>query len=156
MKGATEKATFGGGCFWHVETAFRSVRGVVSACVGYMGGTLENPTYEDVCTGLTGYAEVAHVEYDPAIVSYEELLDLFWQIHDPTALNRQGLDVGTQYRSVIFFQNAEHETAAKEFKEKVQRRFGRRIVTEITPASEFYRAEEYHQQFDRKNGLVCS
>jgi len=129
---------------------------VVSACVGYMGGTLENPTYEDVCTGLTGYAEVAYLEYDPASVSYEELLDLFWQIHDPTTLNRQGLDVGTQYRSVIFFHNAEQETAAKEFKEKVQRRFGRRVVTEITPASEFYRAEEYHQQFDRKNRLVCS
>jgi peptide-methionine (S)-S-oxide reductase len=121
-----------------------------------MGGTLENPTYESVCTGLTGYAAVTHVEYDPADVSYEELLDLFWQIHDPTTLNRQGLDVGTQYRSVIFFHNAEQETAAKEFKEKVQRRFGRRVVTEITPASEFYRAEEYHQQFDRKNGLVCS
>jgi peptide-methionine (S)-S-oxide reductase len=105
--------------------------------------------------GLTGYAAVAHIEYDPADVSYEELL-LFWQIHDPTTLNRQGPDVGTQYRSVIFFHNAEQETAAKEFMENVQRRFGRRVVTEITPASEFYRAEEYHQQFDRKNGLVCS
>ncbi len=106
--------------------------------------------------GLAGYAEVAYVEYDPASVSYEELLDLFWQIHDPATLNRQGLDVGTPYRSVILFHNAEQETAAKEFKEKVQRRFGRRVVTEITPASEFYRAEEYHQQLDRKNGPVCS
>ncbi len=144
-----EKATFGAGCFWGVEEAFRQVKGVKSTSVGYMGGWMENPTYRDVCSGETGHAEVLQVEYDPSGVPYEELLKVFWDIHDPTTLNRQGPDVGTQYRSVVFFHNAEQEAAAKASKEKLQTsgRFSRKIVTEIKPASEFYRAEEYHQQY---------
>ena len=149
----TEKATFGAGCFWGVEAAFRRVEGVVSTAVGYSGGTLENPTYEDVCTGRTGHAEVVEVEYDPSRVSYEELLEVFWENHDPTTLNRQGPDVGTQYRSAIFFHTPEQEDAARASKEKVQSRFKNPIVTEITPASRFYRAEEYHQRYFEKHRL---
>lgn len=147
-----EKATFGAGCFWGVEEAFRQVKGVKSTSVGYMGGWMENPTYRDVCSGETGHAEAVQVEYDPAEVSYEELLKVFWDIHDPTTLNRQGPDVGTQYRSVVFFHNADQEAAAKAFKEMLENssRFGKKIVTEIKPASEFYRAEEYHQQYFEK------
>ncbi len=147
-----EKATFGAGCFWGVEGAFRQVKGVKSTSVGYMGGWMENATYRDVCSGETGHAEAVQVEYDPAEVSYEELLKVFWDIHDPTTLNRQGPDVGTQYRSVVFFHNAEQEAAAKASKEKLQDsgRFNRKVVTEIKPASEFYRAEEYHQQYFEK------
>lgn len=148
------KATFGAGCFWGVEAAFRLVTGVTSAAVGYLGGTLKNPTYHDVCTGKTGHAEVVQLEYDPSLVSYEELLNVFWSLHDPTTLNRQGPDVGTQYRSAIFFHNAEQEAVAKASKEKLQSsgRYKRDIVTEMTPASEFYRAEEYHQQYIEKRG----
>ena len=148
------KATFGAGCFWGVEAAFRQVTGVTSAAVGYLGGTLKNPTYHDVCTGKTGHAEVVQLEYDPSLVSYEELLNVFWSLHDPTTLNRQGPDVGTQYRSAIFFHNAEQEAVAKASKEKLQSsgRYKRDIVTEMTPASEFYRAEEYHQQYIEKRG----
>ena len=148
------KATFGAGCFWGVEAAFRRVTGVSSTAVGYLGGTLKNPTYHDVCTGKTGHAEVVQLEYDPSLVSYEELLNVFWSLHDPTTLNRQGPDVGTQYRSAIFFHNAEQEAVAKASKEKLQNsgRYKRDIVTEITPASEFYRAEEYHQQYIEKRG----
>ena len=148
------KATFGAGCFWGVEAAFRRVTGVTSAAVGYLGGTLKNPTYHDVCTGKTGHAEVVQLEYDPSLVSYEELLNVFWSLHDPTTLNRQGPDVGTQYRSAIFFHNAEQEAVAKASKEKLQSsgRYKRDIVTEMTPASEFYRAEEYHQQYIEKRG----
>lgn len=147
-----EKATFGAGCFWGVEEAFRQVKGVKSTSVGYVGGWMENPTYRDVCSGETGHAEAVQVEYDPSEVSYEELLKVFWDIHDPTTLNRQGPDVGTQYRSVVFFHNAEQEAAAKASKEKLQNsgRFNKKIVTEIKPASEFYRAEEYHQQYFEK------
>jgi len=147
-----EKATFGAGCFWGVEAAFRQVKGVKSTSVGYMGGWMENATYRDVCSGETGHAEAVQVEYDPAEVSYEELLKVFWDIHDPTTLNRQGPDVGTQYRSVVFFHNAEQEAAAKASKEKLQDsgRFNRKVVTEIKPASEFYRGEEYHQQYFEK------
>ncbi len=147
-----EKATFGAGCFWGVEAAFRQVKGVKSTSVGYMGGWMENATYRDVCSGETGHAEAVQVEYDPAEVSYEELLKVFWDIHDPTTLNRQGPDAGTQYRSVVFFHNAEQEAAAKASKEKLQDsgRFNRKVVTEIKPASEFYRAEEYHQQYLEK------
>ncbi|MFQ5893317.1 MAG: peptide-methionine (S)-S-oxide reductase MsrA [Nitrospinota bacterium] len=150
-----EKATFGAGCFWGVEAAFRRVKGVTSTSVGYMGGTLEDPTYEDVCTGQTGHAEVVQVEYDPSQVSYEELLTVFWTIHDPTTLNRQGPDAGTQYRSVVFFHTPEQEAAAKASKEALQRsgRFPRDVVTEITPASGYYRAEAYHQQYLEKQGL---
>ena len=148
------KATFGAGCFWGVEAAFRRVKGVTSTRVGYSGGTMKNPTYNDVCTDRTGHAEVVEVEYDPAEVSYEELLNVFWSIHDPTTLNRQGPDVGTQYRSVIFFHSPEQQAIAKASKEKLQHsgRFKRPIVTEITPASEFYMAEEYHQQYLEKRG----
>ena len=148
------KATFGAGCFWGVEAAFRQVTGVTSAAVGYLGGTLKNPTYHDVCTGKTGHAEVVQLEYDHSLVSHEELLNVFWSLHDPTTLNRQGPDVGTQYRSAIFFHNAEQEAVAKASKEKLQNsgRYKRDIVTEMTPASEFYRAEEYHQQYAEKRG----
>ncbi len=148
------KATFGAGCFWGVEAAFRRVTGVSSTAVGYLGGTLKNPTYHDVCTGKTGHAEVVQLEYDPSLVSHEELLNVFWSLHDPTTLNRQGPDVGTQYRSAIFFHNAAQEAVAKASKEKLQNsgRYKRDIVTEITPASEFYRAEEYHQQYFEKCG----
>ena len=150
-----EKATFGAGCFWGVEAVFRGVPGVVLAAVGYMGGTLKNPTYRDVCTDKTGHAEVVQVEYDPAKGSYAELLKVFWENHDPTTLNRQGPDVGKQYRSVIFFHNPEQEAAAKAAKEKLARAgvYQRPIVTEIVPAAEFWRAEEYHQQYLAKRGL---
>ncbi len=152
----TQKATFGAGCFWGVETAFRQVHEVLSTAVGYMGGTLKNPTYKDVCTDKTGHAEVVQVEYDPSKVSYDDLLKLFWEIHDPTTLNRQGPDVGTQYRSVIFFHTPEQEAAARAYKEKLQRSgaYNRPMMTEIAPASEFYRAEEYHQQYFDKRGLT--
>ena len=149
-----DRAVFGAGCFWGVEAAFREVRGVKSTAVGYSGGTVKNPTYKDVCTGRTGHAEAVKVEYDPAEVSYEELLDVFWGCHDPTTLNRQGPDVGTQYRSAIFFHTPEQEVAAKASKEHLQAsdHYTRPIVTEIIPASEFYRAEEYHQQYLEKLG----
>ena len=149
-----EKATLGAGCFWGVEAALRKVQGVKTTAVGYSGGTLTNPTYEDVCTGLTGHAEVVQVNYDQAEVSYQELLDVFWEIHDPTTLNRQGPDVGTQYRSAIFFHTPKQEAAASASKENLAAsgRYQRLIVTEITPASEFYRAEEYHQQYLEKRG----
>ena len=144
-----EKATFAAGCFWGVEDRFRKVKGVISTTVGYTGGTMENPTYEDVCTDQTGHAEAVEVEYDPSIVSYQELLDVFWDSHDPTTLNRQGPDVGTQYRSAIFFHNTEQESIALASKENLQRAgcFTKDIVTEITPAQPFYKAEEYHQQY---------
>jgi peptide-methionine (S)-S-oxide reductase len=150
----TEKATFGAGCFWGVEAAFRRVEGIVSTAVGFSGGTSENPTYEDVCTGKTRHAEVVEVEYDPFRVSYEELLEMFWDNHDPTTPNRQGPDIGTQYRSAIFFHTPEQEAAARASKKKVQGRFKNPIVTEITPASKFYRAEEYHQRYFEKHRLA--
>ena len=154
-----EKAVFGAGCFWGVEAAFREIKGVKSTEVGYAGGSLANPTYQDVCTDRTGHAEVVQVEYDPARVSYEELLNVFWENHDPTTPNRQGPDIGTQYRSVIFYHTPEQEAAARASKEKLQSsgRYKRPIVTEIVPASEFYRAEDYHQQYLEKRGLAhCS
>jgi peptide-methionine (S)-S-oxide reductase len=150
----TEKAIFGAGCFWGVEAEFRKVEGVIEVTSGYSGGNTRNPAYGDVCSGATGHAEVIEVEYDPSKVSYEELLELFWKEHDPTQLNRQGPDVGTQYRSVIFFVTPEQETAAHASKEKAQERFKKPIVTEIRPASEFYRAEEYHQRYFEKNRLA--
>jgi len=150
----TEKAIFGAGCFWGVEAEFRKVEGVIEVASGYSGGDTENPTYGDVCSGATGHAEVIEVEYDPSKVSYEELLELFWKEHDPTQLNRQGPDVGTQYRSVIFFLTPEQEIAAHASKEKVQERFKKPVVTEIRPASEFYRAEEYHQRYFERNRLA--
>ncbi len=150
-----ERATFAAGCFWGVEEVFRKVKGVVSATVGYTGGHFENPTYKDVCTGKTGHAEALEVEFDPALVSYEELLAVFFENHDPTTLNRQGPDVGTQYRSAVFYHTPEQMKAAQAVKEKFEqgRRFKRPIVTEITPASTFYRAEEYHQRYFEKCGI---
>ncbi len=151
-----EKATFGAGCFWGVEAAFRQIQGVVSTAVGYMGGTLANPTYQDVCTDRTGHAEVVQVEFDPAKVSYQDLLRVFWENHDPTTLNRQGPDVGTQYRSVIFFHSPEQETAAKSSRDALVKSgvYRRPIVTQIEPAREFWKAEEYHQQYLEKRGLA--
>ena len=151
-----EKATFGAGCFWGVEAAFRQIKGVKSTAVGYMGGKLKDPTYQDVCTDRTGHAEVVEVEFDPSEVSYEDLLRVFWDNHDPTTLNRQGPDTGTQYRSVIFYHTPEQEAAAKASKEALAKsgRYKRPIVTEIVPAPEFWRAEEYHQQYLEKRGLA--
>ncbi len=148
-----EKATFGAGCFWGVEADFRDIPGVVDTAVGYEGGTLENPTYHDVCTDRTGHAEVVEVTFDPARVSYGTLLDFFWKLHNPTTKNRQGPDVGTQYRSVIFFHSTEQEAAAKASKQAAQAQFQNPIVTEIVPAQTFYRAEDYHQQYLAKRGL---
>jgi peptide-methionine (S)-S-oxide reductase len=150
-----EKATFAAGCFWGVEEAFRRTKGVISTTVGYTGGSFENPTYEEVCTDRTGHAEAVQVEYDPSQVTYDELLEAFWKIHDPTTLNRQGPDVGSQYRSAVFFHAPEQEAAAKALKEKLQSSgvYKRPVVTEITPASTFYRAEEYHQKYLEKRGL---
>jgi len=150
-----EKATFAAGCFWGVEFAFAKVPGVVSTQVGYTGGHTENPTYKEVCTDRTGHAEAVTITYDPAKISYQQLLDVFWSIHDPTTLNRQGPDAGTQYRSAIFYHNQEQQAAAKASKRKLQQsgRFDKPIVTEITPASRFYRAEEYHQHYFEKHGL---
>jgi peptide-methionine (S)-S-oxide reductase len=150
-----ELATFGAGCFWGVEADFRDIPGVLDATAGYMGGTLQNPTYQDVCTDKTGHAEVVQVQFDPARVSYEQLVDAFWNLHDPTQLNRQGPDYGKQYRSVIFFHTPEQEQIALASKEKLQqsRRFARPVVTSIEPASSFWRAEEYHQRYLEKRGL---
>ena len=152
----TEPATFAAGCFWGVEAAFRRTKGVKSILVGYTGGKTPNPTYEQVCTDQTGHAEAVRVEFDPAEVSYDQLLDLFWSIHDPTTLNRQGWDVGTQYRSAIFFYDAAQEAAARASKERLEKagKFRRPIVTEIVPAGEFYPAEEYHQQYFEKRGVT--
>ena len=151
-----EKATFGAGCFWGVEAAFRQIKGVKATAVGYMGGKLKDPTYQDVCTDRTGHAEVVQVEYDPSEVSYEELLRVFWDNHDPTTLNRQGPDLGTQYRSVIFYNTPEQEAAAKASKDALAKsgHYKRPIVTEITGAPEFWRAEDYHQQYLEKRGLA--
>ncbi|MDQ2742394.1 MAG: peptide-methionine (S)-S-oxide reductase MsrA [Chloroflexota bacterium] len=151
-----ETATFGAGCFWGVEETFRQIPGVKSTTVGYLGGTFENPTYKDVCSGRTGHAEVVQLTYDPAEVSYEDLLNVFWENHNPTTLNRQGWDIGTQYRSAIFFHTPEQETIAQRSKDERQPtgRFNRKIVTEITPASTFYPAEEYHQRYLEKRGAA--
>jgi len=154
MARRTMKATFGAGCFWGVEEAFRTLPGVTATAVGYAGGTTEGPTYRDVCTGRTGHAEVVEVEYDPARIDYGRLLDAFWEVHDPTTLNRQGPDVGTQYRSAIFYHDDAQKAAAESAKERLQAAGGSRrpIVTEIAPAPTFWRAEEYHQGYVQKNG----
>ncbi|HLA14474.1 MAG TPA: peptide-methionine (S)-S-oxide reductase MsrA [Gemmatimonadaceae bacterium] len=151
-----ELATFGAGCFWGVEVAFRNVSGVKDALVGYLGGTLANPTYKDVCTGRTGHAEVVQVQYDPGEVSYDRLLDVFWENHDPTTLNRQGPDVGTQYRSAIFYHTPQQKAAAEASKARLEAsgRLRRTVVTEITEASTFYPAEDYHQRYLEKRGLA--
>lgn len=156
---ATELATFGAGCFWGVEETFRKMDGVIDTAVGYLGGTFENPTYEDVCTGRTEHAEVVRITFDPDAVSYEALLDVFWKCHDPTQVNRQGPDVGAQYRSAVFFHTPEQQATAERSKESLQAsgRVRGTIATEITPASTFYRAEDYHQQYLAKRGLgSCS
>lgn len=152
-----EIATCAAGCFWGVEAAFADVAGVISTRVGYTGGTVDNPTYEEVCTGRTGDAEAVEVVYDPAVVPYDHLLIRFWSIHDPTTQDRQGPDVGSQYRSAIFTHSTEQEEKAHSSRERMDRsgRFGRPIVTEILPAAHFWPAEEYHQQYFRKHGHSC-
>lgn len=152
-----EKATFGAGCFWHVEEAFRHLTGVISTTVGYMGGTLNNPRYEDVCTDKTGHAEVIEITYNPEKISYEELLNVFWEIHDPTTKNRQGPDVGTQYRSVIFYHTDKQKLTAETSKKTLEQstKYKKKIVTEITQATTFYPAEEYHQHYLAKHGLAA-
>ncbi|MBU1013223.1 MAG: peptide-methionine (S)-S-oxide reductase MsrA [Bacteroidetes bacterium] len=150
-----EIATFGAGCFWGVEDAFMQIKGVINTTVGYLGGTLGNPTYKDVCDGNTGHAEVVQIEYNPMEVSYQELLDVFWQMHNPTTLNKQGVDIGTQYRSAIFYQTEKQKKVAEESKANLEKSglYNNPIVTEITKASTFYKAEEYHQEYLKKNGL---
>jgi peptide-methionine (S)-S-oxide reductase len=147
-----KKATFGAGCFWGVEAAFRQLEGVTRTRVGYSGGTLDNPTYEDVCSHTTGHAEVVEVTFDPQRVSYEQLLDVFWRKHDPTQLNRQGWDIGDQYRSVVFFHDPEQQHAAERSKAEQQTNWPAPIVTQIEPAETFYEAEDYHQQYLEKRG----
>ena len=151
-----EKAMFAAGCFWGVEAAFGKVKGIKETVVGYSGGDFKNPTYEDVCSGKTGHAEVVQIVYDPQEVSYEDLLNVFWNCHDPTTLNRQGPDVGAQYRSAIFYYTPEQKAAAEASKEKLtqSKKFKRPIVTQILPAKTFYRAEEYHQDYLAKQGLA--
>ncbi len=157
MQGTLQKATFGAGCFWGVEAAFREIPGVLDAAAGYEGGTLENPTYRDVCSDRTGHAEVVEVSFDPARVSYERLLDEFFALHDPTTPNRQGPDVGSQYRSVVFFHDDAQRAAAEAAVARLNAAgaFRRPIVTEIVPAQTFYRAEDYHQRYFEKNGIAC-
>jgi len=150
------KATFAAGCFWGVEATFRQIPGVTGTRVGYAGGETANPTYKDVCTDGTGHAEAVEVDYDPAKVSYEQLLDVFWENHDPTQLNRQGPDFGSQYRSAIFYYSPEQEQLAKSSKQRLEKsgQFSRPIVTQIVPAATFYEAEDYHQQYLEKRGLA--
>lgn len=151
-----EKATFGAGCFWGVEATFRGIPGVISTLVGYCGGKTDNPTYKDVCTDTTGHAEVVEITFDPAQLSYEQLLEAFWKLHDPTTPNRQGPDVGSQYRSVIFFHSPAQEAAARAAKQRLDKsgKFRNPVVTQIVPAAPFYKAEEYHQRYLEKRGLA--
>ena len=148
-----EKATFAAGCFWGVEAAFRQIKGVISTRVGYIGGKMDNPSYEDVCTDETGHAEAVEVTYDPKKVSYEDLMKVFWQNHNPTQLNRQGPDVGTQYRSGIFYHNEKQKQSALKSLEQEQKKYKNKIVTEILKAGKFHQAEDYHQQYLEKRGL---
>lgn len=152
MQNSSKKATFGAGCFWHIEEEFKKLKGVISTSVGFMGGNLKDPSYKDVCSGSTGHAEVVDLEYDPRIISYETLLDVFWNIHDPTTLNRQGPDIGTQYRSVIFFHTEEQEKIAQLSKNSLEKsgKFKNKIVTEVRSAQIFYKAEDYHQSYFEK------
>ncbi|MBI2577190.1 peptide-methionine (S)-S-oxide reductase MsrA [Candidatus Woesearchaeota archaeon] len=156
----TEKATFACGCFWHVEAAFKKIKGVIETQAGYTGGSMNNPSYEDVCSDATGHAESVQVIFDPKIVPYDKLLDVFWSIHDPTQANRQGPDVGTQYRSAIFYHGEEQKKAAIESKKKLEKsgKYAKPIATEIAPAGTFYKAEEYHQDYFGKHPMkrfVC-
>lgn len=152
-----EKATFAAGCFWGVEEAYYDETGVVSTRVGYTGGTFENPTYKEVCTDTTGHAEAVEVTFDPTQISYDTLLKIFWQIHDPTQVNRQGPDVGSQYRSVIFYHTEEQRQLAEASRAALEQsgRYQRSLATEVLPAATFWQAEEYHQQYHRKNGGGC-
>ncbi len=153
--GEFQKATFAAGCFWGVEAAFRHVRGVIGTVVGYTGGSKPEPTYEQVCTGTTGHAEAVEIMFDPKVLSYEQILDIFWKNHDPTQLNRQGPDIGTNYRSVIFYHTPEQKAAAEASRDRLQKSEKyrtKKIATEIAPASEFWPAEEYHQQYYEKCG----
>ena len=151
-----EKATFGAGCFWGVEATFRNIPGVTSTLVGYCGGKTDNPTYQDVCTDTTGHAEVVEITFDPALLPYEQLLETFWKLHDPTTPNRQGPDVGSQYRSVIFFHSPAQEAAARAARERLDKsgKFRNPVVTQIVPAVPFYKAENYHQRYLEKRGLA--
>jgi peptide-methionine (S)-S-oxide reductase len=151
----TATAIFAAGCFWSVEHAFRPVRGVVDVVSGYTGGSLEHPSYEQVCSDTTGHAEAVLISYDPGIVAYEQLLEIFWKIHDPTTPNRQGPDVGSQYRSAVFVQDAAERRAAEASRDREQQRLQHPIVTEITDATPFYRAEDYHQRYFEKHGAAC-
>jgi peptide-methionine (S)-S-oxide reductase len=152
-----ERATFAAGCFWGIEASFREIEGVVKTRVGYTGGATANPTYEQVCSDTTGHAEAVHLWFDPALVSYDELLSVFWTIHDPTARNRQGWDLGSQYRSAIFFHDAKQEQLASASRDDRQAKGTRPIVTQIVPAPEFYDAEEYHQRyFEKHGGAACA
>jgi len=149
------KATFAAGCFWHVEAAFQNVVGVIATHVGYTGGTTKNPTYKEVCSDTTQHAEAVEIEFEPKKISYKRLLDVFWKCHDPTQQNRQGPDVGTQYRSAIFYYSAEQKNQAEESKKALQKTIKTKIATEIVKATEFYLAEEYHQKYFQKHGKVC-
>lgn len=157
MTEGTQRATFGAGCFWCVELTFSKIKGVLSTQVGYMGGTTDRPTYQDVCTDRTGHAEVVELEFDPSVVTYSQLVDAFWSMHDPTTLNRQGPDVGTQYRSVIFYHTPEQRGEAEASKKKAgaSGMFNAPIVTEIAPAGTFWKAEEYHQKYLEKRGRAA-
>ena len=148
---STETATLGGGCFWCTEALFQMLPGVKAVSSGYAGGTTENPTYKDVCTGRTGHAEVIQIEFDPKVVSYDKILETFWEAHDPTTLNRQGADSGTQYRSIILYSGDQQKAAAEKSKAEAQKHFSKPIVTEIVPLKQFYKAEGYHQDYYRSN-----
>ena len=150
-----ETAIFGGGCFWGVEEGFRTIKGIISTEVGYSGGKLKNPSYDDVCSGTTGHIEVVRIKFDPSIINYEKILDIFWKIHDPTSIDKQGPDEGEQYRSVIFYLNEQQREIAENSKQNLERK-DFMIATKILPAKEFYRAEEYHQQYLYKKGInIC-
>jgi peptide-methionine (S)-S-oxide reductase len=146
-----EKATFGAGCFWCIEAVFQRIKGVKSVISGYSGGKVENPTYEEVCSGRTGHAEVVQITFDPKVISYEEILDVFWKVHDPTSLNRQGPDEGTHYRSIILYHDEEQKRIAEKSRAEVSKSFDKPIVTEIRPLTKFYKAEDYHQDYYNRN-----
>lgn len=148
-----EIATLAAGCFWHVQDAFMNLPGVIETAVGYTGGHTENPTYEQVCSHTTGHAEVVQVKFDPEKITYEKLLDKFWEIHDPTTLNRQGLDIGDNYRSAIFYSNDEQKKQAENSRNRIQAKYKDKVVTQIAPLGPFYKAEEYHQRFYEKHGI---
>ncbi len=151
-----EKATFAAGCFWGIEAAFREIKGVTDVISGYIGGNTKNPTYEQVCSGKTGHAEAVEITFNPEIVSYKKLLEIFWKVHNPISLNRQGLDIGTNYRSAIFYHDEKQKQEAIESMKNAQKMFKDKIVTKITKASEFYKAEEYHQKYLEKHGRhIC-